>query len=68
MRKVVKGEPDPRAAEYPGTTPDGRYWAELRRFYIASRIQLRVADAENLTTLHEQPQGGTGTTQSGSKP
>jgi hypothetical protein len=66
MRKVVNGKPDPRAAEYPGTTPDGRYWAELRRFYIASRIQLRVAGAQSLAALHEQPRDGT--TQSGSKP
>ena len=66
MRKVFNGESDPRAAEYPGTTPDSRYWAELRRFYIASRIQLRVANAENLAALHEQPQGSI--TQSESKP
>jgi hypothetical protein len=57
---------DPRAAEYPGATPDGRYWTELRRFYIASRIQLRVASAENLAALHEQPQDSI--TQSDSKP
>ena len=68
MRKVVNGEPDPRAAEYPGTTPDSRYWVELRRFYLASRIQLRVAGAENLAVLHEQPRDGTGTMQSGAKP
>jgi hypothetical protein len=66
MRKMVNGELDPRAAEYPGATPDGRYWTELRRFYIASRIQLRVASAENLAALHEQPQDSI--TQSDSKP
>jgi hypothetical protein len=66
MRKVATGECDPRAAEYPGTTPDGRYWAELRRFYIASRIQLGVAGAESLAVLHEQPQASA--TQSGFKP
>lgn len=56
MRVQLEEGHDPRAADFPGTTPIGRLNDALQEFYRAVRQQLRVPDSEGV--LHNDSLGG----------
>ncbi|MBF6171928.1 hypothetical protein [Nocardia blacklockiae] len=46
VRAVAEGKPDPRADDYPGTTPDSRVADATRAFFAAARTQLGVPEPD----------------------
>lgn len=46
VRMVAEGKPDPRATDYPDTTPEGRVADVTQAFYAAARKQLGVRDPD----------------------